>query len=123
MDFDYLLSCIDCRFLIWVLGLCVAYTGTYVIFYAYLSPLSSIPGPWWAAVSDIYILVAAARLSKCHTIQALFKRYGPVVRLGPRRVVFCKWEAVKSVYCVHKLEKSNFYKTLLAYVEFGLYNC
>ena len=114
----YLLSGIDGGFLVGTFLLYVASKGASMIYYAYFSPLSGIPGPWYAAISDIYALVVAARLVQCNTIHSLFVRYGPIVRIGPRRVVFCDRLAMKSVYCIHKLEKSTFYKALIAYVAF-----
>ncbi|TBU27841.1 cytochrome P450 [Dichomitus squalens] len=109
-----LLSGIDAGLLVGTLWLYAAYKGASMVYHAYFSPLSGIPGPWYAAISDIYTLVVAARLVQCNTIHSLFERYGPIVRIGPRRVVFCDRIAMKSVYCIHKFEKSTFYKALVA---------
>ncbi|TFK84797.1 cytochrome P450 [Polyporus arcularius HHB13444] len=88
--------------------------GVYSAYQVFFSKLSIVPGPWYAAVSDLWLLSWSARLQQNSAIHALFQRYGPVVRIGPRRVVFCDRDAMKTVYSVHRLDKSNFYKALLA---------
>ncbi|KAI0750628.1 cytochrome P450 [Daedaleopsis nitida] len=85
-------------------------TSVYLLFF---SPLAAIPGPWYAAISDFWLTTHVARLQQCMTVQALFERYGPVVRVGPNKVVFCDLTTMRSVYCVHKFDKSPFYKALL----------
>ena len=94
------------------LGALVAYAGAKLVYNLFLSPLSGVPGPWYAAVSDIWLLLHAARFIQCDTLHTLFEQYGPIVRVGPRRVVFCDRDTMKSVYCVNKLHKSTFYMAL-----------
>ncbi|KAI8969875.1 cytochrome P450 [Trametes punicea] len=92
----------------------VAYLGATALYNIFLSPLSALPGPWYAAASDLWLLLHAARFMQCGTIHDLLQRYGPIVRVGPRRVVFRDHAAMKSVYCINKLPKSAFYKALIA---------
>ncbi len=113
---SYLLGINIQSFLIFTLSasfLCLCATSIYNLFF---SPLAAIPGPWYAAVSDFWLTTHVARLQQCMTIQALFERYGPVVRVGPNKVVFCDMTTMRSVYCVHKFDKSPFYKALLTSV-------
>ena len=81
-----------------------------------LSPLSPIPGPWYASVSDFWLFSHALRLQQCKTIHSLFTRYGPVVRIGPNKVAFCDLSVTKNVYIAHKFDKSDYYKSLLTLV-------
>lgn len=81
-----------------------------------LSPLSSIPGPWYAAISDFWLFSHAIRLQQCKTIHSLFAQYGPVVRIGPNKVAFCDLSVTKNVYVAHKFDKSDYYKSLLTFV-------
>jgi len=81
-----------------------------------LSPLSSIPGPWYAAISDFWLFSHALRLQQCKTIHSLFARYGPVVRIGPNKVAFCDLSVTKNVYIARKFDKSDYYKSLLTFV-------
>lgn len=77
------------------------------------SPLSAIPGPWYAAVSDFWLTTHVLRLQQCKVIHDLFDKYGPVVRVGPNKIVFNDLLTTKSVYAVHKFDKSTYYKSLL----------
>ena len=87
------------------------------IFYnLFLSPLSAIPGPWYYAISDFWLTLHILRLRQCKAIQELFEIYGPVVRVGPNKVVFRDVSTMRNVYSVHKFDKSTFYKSLLTYV-------
>ncbi|KAI0832845.1 cytochrome P450 [Trametes gibbosa] len=89
------------------------YLGATLVYNLYFSPLAAIPGPWYAAISDFWLTTHVARLQQCMTVQALFERYGPVVRVGPNKVVFCDLTTTKRVYCINKFDKSSFYKALL----------
>ena len=89
------------------------YGIVYAMYNLYLSPLRHIPGPWYAAVSDFWLWTCLLRLRQCQIIHGLFEVYGPVVRIGPRRVAFYDVAGVKSVYCVHRLDKSDLYKMAL----------
>ncbi|KXN88975.1 hypothetical protein AN958_06437 [Leucoagaricus sp. SymC.cos] len=83
------------------------------IYNVFLSPLSSIPGPWYAAISDLWLNIHVIRLRQCKTIQELFEAYGPVVRVGPTKIVFRDISTMRTVYSVHKFDKSTYYKSLL----------
>ena len=85
-------------------------------YHLFLSPLSAIPGPWYAAISDLWITTHVLRLRQCKIIHELFKTYGPVVRIGPNKVAFCDLSTARNVYTVHKFDKSPYYKGLLTYV-------
>lgn len=87
-----------------------------VIYNLFLSPLSDIPGPWYAAVSDFWITTHVIRLRQCKVVHELFEAYGPVVRVGPNKIVFRDTSTMRSVYAVHKFDKSSYYKSLLTYV-------
>ena len=97
-----------------------AYILFRTIYNLFLSPLSAIPGPWYAAVSDFWITTHVLRLRQCKVIQELFDAYGPVVRIGPNKVVFRDVSTMRNVYTIHKFDKSPYYKGLLTYVSFYL---
>ncbi|EAU82615.2 cytochrome P450 11B1 [Coprinopsis cinerea okayama7 len=88
----------------------VLYRALYNLF---LSPLSAIPGPWYAAISNIWIGYHQLCLRQCKTVQSLFDTYGPVVRIGPNKVAFCDASAMRAVYSVYKFDKSTYYKGLV----------
>lgn len=100
-------------FLLLALSSAVLYFLAAAIYHSFFSPLAALPGPWYASISDFWLITHVLRLRQCRAIQELFESYGPVVRVGPNKVVFCDAAATRSVYCVHKFDKSTYYKSLL----------
>jgi hypothetical protein len=106
----------------------VAITGTFVALYFVLcalyqlcfSPLCDIPGPWYAAISDFWLTTHVLRLQQCRTIDSLFAKYGPVVRVGPNKVVFNDLNTTRNVYSILRFDKSTYYKSLLTFAFFLL---
>jgi hypothetical protein len=98
------------------LSLIVFYIVLGAIYKLTFSPLSHLPGPWYAAVSDFWLTTHVLRLQQCKTVQDLFDTYGPVVRVGPNKVVFRDISTMRNVYSVHKFDKSPYYKSLLTCV-------
>ncbi|KAJ7282392.1 cytochrome P450 [Mycena rebaudengoi] len=79
------------------------------IYAALSSPLSSIPGPWYAAVSNAWLNSHFFRFNQAQALHQLFQQYGPIVRVGPQKVVFCDLESTRNVYTVHRFEKAPVY--------------
>jgi hypothetical protein len=102
--------------LLFALSTLFAYIFIRILYNLFWSPLCAIPGPWYAAVSDFWLTAHVLRLEQCKTIQHLFEVYGPVVRVGPNKVVFRDVTTMRSVYSVHKFDKSPYYKSLLTFV-------
>lgn len=94
----------------------VLYAVARAIYHLFLSPLSAIPGPWYAAVSNFWMTTHVLRLQQCKTNHRLFEEYGPVVRVGPNKVIFKDITSMRSVYSIHKFDKSTFYKSFLTFV-------
>ncbi|KAK7453494.1 hypothetical protein VKT23_011771 [Stygiomarasmius scandens] len=93
--------------------LVLVYIVLRAIYNLFFSPLSAIPGPWYAAVSDAWLTTHVVRLEQCKVIHSLFEKYGPVVRVGPNKVVFNDLSTMRNVYSIHKFDKSDYYKSLL----------
>jgi hypothetical protein len=87
-----------------------------IIYNLFLSPLCAIPGPWHYAISDLFLLFHVVRLRQCKRIHELFETYGPVVRVGPNKVVFRDLSTTRNVYSIQKFDKSTYYKSLLTCV-------
>lgn len=100
-------------FVLFTIALFPVYLAVCVLYQLCFSPLKSIPGPWYAAISDFWLITHIVRLQQCKTVQDLFETYGPVVRIGPNKVAFCDATSTKSVYTTHKFDKSAYYKSLL----------
>ncbi|EPT00864.1 hypothetical protein FOMPIDRAFT_47141 [Fomitopsis schrenkii] len=100
-------------FLLLALSSSVFYLAAHAFYQSFFSPLAALPGPWYAAISDFWLITHVVRFRQCRAVQDLFDTYGPVVRVGPNKVIFCDATAMRSVYCIHKFDKSSYYKSLL----------
>ncbi|KAH7921089.1 cytochrome P450 [Leucogyrophana mollusca] len=98
---------------IFFLSIAFLYASLRAIYNLFFSPLSSIPGPWYAAISSFWITTHVLRLQQCKTNHRLFEDYGPVVRVAPNKVIFKDVASMRSIYSVHKFDKSTFYKSLM----------
>ncbi|KAI0322074.1 cytochrome P450 [Amylostereum chailletii] len=97
--------------LIYTLGVAfVLYFVVNGIYQIFLSPLRHVPGPWYAAISDAWLTSHTLRLRQCRAIDELFEAYGPVVRVGPNKVVYNDAPTNKKVYASPKFSKSAWYK-------------
>ncbi|KAF8887241.1 cytochrome P450 [Gymnopilus junonius] len=96
-----------------IAAISLTYCFVHVIYNLFLSPLSAIPGPWYYAISDFWMITHVIRLRQCKAVQSLFEQYGPVVRIGPNKVVFRDLSTMRNVYSVYKFDKSTYYKSLL----------
>ena len=110
------LSWIPHNIVLALVSLVMFYAVTRAIYQLVLSPLSAVPGPWYAALSDFWMTTHVLRLQQCKTNHRLFEEYGPVVRVGPNKVIFKDITSMRSVYSIHKFDKSAFYKSLLTFV-------
>lgn len=70
----------------------------------FLSPLSRIPGPRLAALSNIWYASHARNGTTAALAKRLHQLYGPVVRVGPEEVWFNTKEAYDLIYSEYHLE-------------------
>jgi len=69
-----------------------------MVYNAYLSPLSRVPGPKYMAASIVWYMYSVAS-GKHHThCYELHRKYGPVVRFGPNQLSFSTASAYKQIY-------------------------
>ena len=95
------------------LGALLSYLALVAIYRLAISPLHSVPGPWYASVSEFWLFTHVLRLRRCRAIDTLLRKYGPIVRVAPNKVIFLDAPTMKVVYGVSsKLNKSAFYKCL-----------
>jgi cytochrome P450 len=75
-----------------------------------------IPGPRIAAITDFWLFAKFWRGGNWKEISVnLHEQYGPVVRVGPKRVIFSKADAVPVIFSTRDvMEKAESYDTLLA---------
>lgn len=64
----------------------------------FLHPLSHIPGPIIARLTSLWLYKRSYYGDEASVIDALHKKYGPVVRIGPNQVDIADGTALQSVY-------------------------
>ena len=70
----------------------------YLIYLRYFSPLSAIPGPFLASVSQVYSFKQwSSPLIHRENIK-LHERYGKIVRVGPKEVSLADRDALTAIY-------------------------
>ncbi|KAF3224834.1 hypothetical protein TWF106_003279 [Orbilia oligospora] len=90
------------------------YVAIQSIYYLYFHPLASLPGPFFARITDLYGGYHAWTGRHHYHLYELHKKYGPVIRYGPNRVSFNSATAVKDIYgATRPLRKSAGYRALL----------
>ena len=85
---------------------------SYVVYQRFLSPLSRIPGPFLASLTNWW-LVYQTKTERYHRISVnLHKKYGPIVRTAPNQVSVSTPQAVRQVYPVSTTAwlKSDWYR-------------
>lgn len=64
----------------------------------YASPLRSIPGPFLAALTPYYQTLLGYLDRRTSTVYEWHRKYGPIVRVGPREISILSPESIKAVY-------------------------
>jgi hypothetical protein len=107
-----LVTCLSTALLLTLCALLPLLLGLMAVsFYRlFLHPLSDVPGPKLAAISNVWYAYHARNGRVRELGKALHKRYGPVVRVGPNEVWFDSKEAFKMIYSGSGYEKSDFYR-------------
>jgi averufin monooxygenase len=65
---------------------------------AYFTPLYQIPGPWHVHLTSRPLKWAILTGQRCHYVQALHQKYGPIVRIGPDEVAFADAASTKEIH-------------------------
>lgn len=77
-----------------------------------LHPLSHVPGPRLAALSNAWYAYQVRNGRMLHLGTTLHRKYGPVVRVGPNELWFNGKDAFRLIYSpTAGYDKSNFYRT------------
>ncbi|KAJ5676264.1 cytochrome P450 [Penicillium macrosclerotiorum] len=69
------------------------------------SPLSKIPGPWYAPLTTLHLKYAFARGTIWKNVEEAHLKYGSIFRLGPRQIWISDKEALKVILMTVDLPK------------------
>ncbi|EED21102.1 cytochrome P450, putative [Talaromyces stipitatus ATCC 10500] len=67
---------------------------------AYFSPLSRIPGPWYAHLTGLVLRYHILNGNRVNYVQSLHEKYGPFVRIAHNEVVTCDAAATKEIHAI-----------------------
>lgn len=76
------------------------------------SPLSDIPGPWYAPLTTMHLRWGFATGKIWKTVEKSHAEYGPVVRLGPRQIWISDKEALRQILVRIDLPKVAMYSEI-----------
>jgi hypothetical protein len=81
-------------FLIGLVGVTIL---TVLIRRRYFSPLSDIPGPFFASITRLWQIVTLVQGDSINVFYDLHQKYGPFVRVAPNEVSVCHPDAPKQL--------------------------
>lgn len=73
------------------------------------SPLSRVPGPWYAPFTTLHLNYAFAKGTIWKNVEDSHAEYGPIFRLGPRQIWISDKEALKVILMTVDLPKVTMY--------------
>ncbi|KAA8908957.1 cytochrome P450 [Sphaerosporella brunnea] len=84
-----------------------------VLYKLFLSPLSRIPGPWYTALTSLWLKPYTLSGRRHHIVHSLHQRYGPIVRLTPTQISIIDPTATCEIYSsTGNYQKSRFYEIM-----------
>ncbi|OXV06037.1 hypothetical protein Egran_06197 [Elaphomyces granulatus] len=89
--------------------LCFAVFQLIEIRKAVSSPLSKIPGPWYANVTTLHLMYAFAKGNIWKMVEKSHQKYGSIIRLGPRQIWIADKEAMNQILRTVDLPKVAMY--------------
>ncbi|KAL4799714.1 cytochrome P450 [Aspergillus venezuelensis] len=88
----------------------VLYWGIWIVYARFFHPLARFPGPFWASVSRIWIILHVLPGDAEKGQLKLHAKYGPVVRIAPNELITSDPAAMKALYGVQaRTTKTDFY--------------
>ncbi|KAF3915690.1 hypothetical protein AA313_de0207615 [Arthrobotrys entomopaga] len=97
-----------------ILGFGTTWIFGIIIYRLYFHPLSHLPGPFFAKITDLYGAYHAWTQKNHYHMYNLHKKYGHVIRYGPNRVSFDTALAIKEIYSTTRpLQKAAGYRALI----------
>lgn len=95
---------------------------TWIIYQRFFHPLASIPGPFFASISRLWITKHSWDGDMNTTMIALHKKHGPLVRVGPNELSVSDLTAIKTIYGAGtQFRKSDWYSVWQGHRKFDLF--
>jgi len=103
-------------------ALLLTVVAAYTLYQRFFSPLASVPGPFWASFSRLWMTKHSWDGDMNHTMIALHKKHGNLVRTGPNEVSVSDLAAIKTIYGAGtKFRKSDWYSVWQGHRKFDLF--
>ena len=93
---------------------------TYVIYQRIFNSLASIPGPFLASISRLWLAQKYWRGDYHRTAMKLHATYGEIVRIAPNEVSLSDPDAIRTIYGQARFYKGMWYSGLNAKADFNL---
>ncbi|KAL1303437.1 hypothetical protein AAFC00_006826 [Neodothiora populina] len=94
----------------------------YVIYQRWFHPLASVPGPFWASLTRLWMVKHSWDGDMHRTMIALHEKHGKLVRTGPNEVSVSDLSAIKTIYGAGtKFNKSDWYSVWQGHRKFDLF--
>lgn len=95
---------------------------SYVVYQRFFHPLASLPGPFWASLTRLWITKHSWDGDMHRTMIALHESLGPLVRTGPNEVSVADLNSIKTIYGAGtKFRKSDWYSVWQGHRKFDLF--
>lgn len=96
--------------------------AAYVVYQRFFHPLASIPGPFWASLSRLWMTKHSWDGNMNTTMIELHEKHGDLVRTGPNEVSVSNLAAIKTIYGAGtKFRKSDWYSVWQGHRKFDLF--
>ncbi|KAI4756590.1 cytochrome P450 [Aureobasidium sp. EXF-3400] len=96
--------------------------SAYIVYQRFFHPLASVPGPFWASLTQLWITKHSWDGDMHRTMIALHEKHGPIVRNGPNEVSIADLSAIKTIYGAGtKFRKSDWYSVWQGHRTFDLF--
>lgn len=86
------------RLIIFLVPVVLAYIAWRIFEATTISPLRDIPGPFFAKITQWWLIFTDLAGDRTTIIHKLHQKYGPAIRIGPNEVSFSNIESVKEIY-------------------------
>lgn len=94
----------------------------YVVYQRFFHPLASVPGPFWASLTRLWITKHSWDGDMHRTMIALHAKHGALVRNGPNEVSVADLASMKTIYGAGtKFRKSDWYSVWQGHRKFDLF--